>query len=296
MPRKKYKSLMALQGDTVPLEFGGGVRVVFDIDETPSEQRLRIQVDATPFVALVTDPVEDPGVPCNVVVYHEDCLNCAVVAGGVVLPGICGLTDVLDRLRDDLFGPVEEDDARRPGSHTDGSNPFREEQHEELIEGLCEWAIGENFIDRYDLQYYGRFGCLGSFQMQLHPRDPHVYRPGSRNVVVSSRISSEDRLRVTYHELAHAIGLHGPEEGAALQEVGAETVAHVVMARLGYDTSAFSDAYIADYMDEVKQAADSRRVPVRKPWEDPSFKRKLSGIARRLHMATGDLSRAPARA
>ncbi|GAA3386314.1 hypothetical protein [Cryptosporangium minutisporangium] len=80
-----------------------------------------------------------------------------------------------------------------------------------------------------------------------------VHRRDERTVQVRDDVDPAQRTKTTTHELAHIRCGHldHAQPGQSLhrgrQETEAESVAHIVLAALGLDTSAFSDAYVLDW-------------------------------------------------
>jgi hypothetical protein len=141
---------------------------------------------------------------------------------------------------------------RPPFTHTINA-PFRVAHIEQLMVDLANWAVSVGFIKRYDLN--ARLGP------GLYGETTNNHAPGPRSGLMSIDASwpSEDRLRVVYHELAHAVGFNLTQaiffSGGTLREsvshngmeVGAEMCAFVAMANLGYDTKGFSFPYMTAY-------------------------------------------------
>jgi hypothetical protein len=173
------------------------------------------------------------------------------------------LTDLTDLLRDfniDIDAILNPQPNPADYAHADGV-PFREAHHEQLMLDLCQWAKDEKYIGSFDIGPDANppQGAMGGV---LWDED----NPDGR-LMIFPGVSSETRLRITFHELAHAIGFgdktleyYGDQatrtnrsfhSAMASLEVGAESVAKKCMASIGYDTSRFSDPYIAEYRDEI---------------------------------------------
>ncbi|MFP4554781.1 MAG: ArdC family protein [Actinomycetota bacterium] len=76
-----------------------------------------------------------------------------------------------------------------------------------------------------------------------------VTRPGGRQVLVDSGLEGAQLTKTTIHELAHVL-MHaddGRVDCRGRVEVEAESVAYVVCAASGLDTSAYSVAYVAGW-------------------------------------------------
>jgi antirestriction protein ArdC len=83
-----------------------------------------------------------------------------------------------------------------------------------------------------------------------------VTYPTQREVIVDDRLSGAQRTKTTLHELAHVL-LHadGPIDCRGRVEVEAESVAFVVSAAVGADTSSYSVAYIAGWAERTPDPA-----------------------------------------
>lgn len=82
-----------------------------------------------------------------------------------------------------------------------------------------------------------------------------VTRPGTREVVVHGGLEGAQITKTTIHELAHVL-MHadaGRVECRGQVEVEAESVAYVVCAAAGLDTSAYSVAYVARWAETAKE-------------------------------------------
>jgi antirestriction protein ArdC len=81
----------------------------------------------------------------------------------------------------------------------------------------------------------------------------------ARTIRVASANAVNQRIKTLAHELAHAL-LHADERDRALAELEAESVAFVVCAAVGLDTSAYSFGYVASWAGggDVAQAAIRR--------------------------------------
>jgi hypothetical protein len=78
---------------------------------------------------------------------------------------------------------------------------------------------------------------------------------GSKSIVVSDEISDAQAVKTLIHEAAHMV-LHVKDDGTpavdysahrGVCEIEAESVAYVVAALLGLDTSAYSVGYVAQW-------------------------------------------------
>jgi antirestriction protein ArdC len=93
------------------------------------------------------------------------------------------------------------------------------------------------------------------YEYSLAPlRGPNgVTRPGSRQVIVEAELEGAQLIKTTIHELAHVV-MHA-EDGhidcRGRVEVEAESVAYVVCAAAGLDTSAYSVAYVARWAERT---------------------------------------------
>ena len=79
---------------------------------------------------------------------------------------------------------------------------------------------------------------------------------GSKEVVVDSRLAPAQATKTTVHELAHVL-LHGDRslfDCRGRVEVEAESVAYVVCAAAGLDTSSYSVAYVAGWSEDTGDA------------------------------------------
>ncbi|EXG81981.1 ImmA/IrrE family metallo-endopeptidase [Cryptosporangium arvum] len=80
-----------------------------------------------------------------------------------------------------------------------------------------------------------------------------VHRPDVRVVQVRNDVSPAQRTKTTAHELAHIRCGHLDQQltrtdlHRGRRETEAESVAHIVLAALDLDTSAYSDAYVLDW-------------------------------------------------
>lgn len=86
-----------------------------------------------------------------------------------------------------------------------------------------------------------------------------VTRPDTREVVVDGDLEGAQITKTTIHELAHVL-MHadaGRVECRGQVEVEAESVAYVVCAAAGFDTSAYSVAYVARW---AETADDPDRI------------------------------------
>jgi antirestriction protein ArdC len=84
------------------------------------------------------------------------------------------------------------------------------------------------------------------------------YRHDRREIVVNDNISETARLKTTIHEFAHALAEHTDQrDGKAAREAIAEGTAFVVCAALGLDTTTYSPAYIAGYVDTTDRLKDA---------------------------------------
>ncbi|HZD22324.1 MAG TPA: hypothetical protein VE569_02830 [Acidimicrobiia bacterium] len=89
------------------------------------------------------------------------------------------------------------------------------------------------------------------YTYSLEPlRGPNgVTRPGSKQVIIDAGLEGAQLVKTTIHELAHVL-MHA-EDGhidcRGRVEVEAESVAYVVCAAVGFDTAAYSVAYVAGW-------------------------------------------------
>lgn len=80
-------------------------------------------------------------------------------------------------------------------------------------------------------------------------------RPTERQVVVEEKLEGAQSTKTTVHELAHVL-MHSSESEIACRgriEVEAESVAYVVCAAAGLDTSAYSVAYVARWAETTTE-------------------------------------------
>jgi hypothetical protein len=86
-----------------------------------------------------------------------------------------------------------------------------------------------------------------------------VTRPGSRQVIVDADLPGAQLTKTTVHELAHVL-LHagdGHIDCRGRVEVEAESVAYVVCAAAGLDTSAYSVPYVAGWAEGTASAEET---------------------------------------
>lgn len=80
-------------------------------------------------------------------------------------------------------------------------------------------------------------------------------RPTAQQVVVEEKLEEAQRTKTTVHELAHVL-MHSSESEIACRgriEVEAESVAYVVCGAAGFDTSAYSVAYVARWAETTSE-------------------------------------------
>jgi len=76
------------------------------------------------------------------------------------------------------------------------------------------------------------------------------YRPGERLIVVSERLSGDDRTKTLVHEAAHYLADHRGRIDRADAETIAESSAFVVLAHYGIDASEYSFPYVARWAED----------------------------------------------
>lgn len=109
----------------------------------------------------------------------------------------------------------------------------------------------------------------GTGPLKGHPGSNGVANYGTREVGVRDDVSTAQQTKTALHELAHILLDHEtrPDASRGQRECEAESVAHIVSAALGLDTTAYTDNYVLGWAGgdmEIIKATASRVMSVAK--------------------------------
>lgn len=115
----------------------------------------------------------------------------------------------------------------------------------------------EGLIQRLATLFQGR-GTVPTFVLEDHALDPgtlgkteSLMTYGIARVLavrLGAQMPSQDRLRVFFHEMGHALGFQArPLRSDVEEEIAAEMTAFMTMEGLGFDETEFTSSYLSHY-------------------------------------------------